>query len=84
MPVGLFDDADHIVHMLDLPPGSALFMFSDGTLELIEGATLELKERLLMDLCSSADLARAREVLHLDRVVNPPDDITVFLLQRGG
>ena len=59
-------------------------MFSDGLLERVAGKNLEDKEQALLKLCSRPDISIAllsRE-LHLDRAEQPPDDITVCMLER--
>lgn len=84
LPVGLFEDAAYTVQQQEIPLRFSLFMFSDGLLERVAGKNLEDKEQALLELCSRPDISIAlisRE-LHLDRAEQPPDDITVCMLER--
>lgn len=86
LPVGLFDDAAYTAEQLVLPPRFSLVMFSDGLLETVDGENLDDKERVLLKFCSRPDIsiAAASACLHLDRAAQPPDDITVLILERKG
>ncbi len=83
-PVGLFEDAAYTAEQLEIPRRFSLFMFSDGLLERVVGKNLEDKEQALLELCSRPDISIAllSRILHLDRSEQPPDDITVCMLQR--
>ncbi len=83
-PVGLFEDAEYTAEQLEIPRQFSLFMFSDGLLERVVGKNLEDKEQALLELCSRPDISIAllSSILHLDRAEQPPDDITVCMLQR--
>ena len=84
LPVGLFEDATYTAEKLKIPRRFSLVMFSDGLLDTIEGGNMEDKEQALLELCSRPDLSfdMVSKGLHLETTAQPPDDITVFMLQR--
>ena len=86
LPVGLFEDARYTAGKLEIPRRFSLIMFSDGLLDTMDEKNLEDKEKALLDLCSRPDLSfdMVSKGLHLETVVQPPDDISVFMLQRKG
>jgi phosphoserine phosphatase RsbU/P len=84
LPVGLFEDAAYTAEKLEIPKQFSLFMFSDGLLERVAVKNMEDKEQVLLELCSRPEISidRLSRDLHLDRAEQPPDDITVCMLQR--
>ncbi|MCP4716105.1 MAG: response regulator [Deltaproteobacteria bacterium] len=86
LPVGLFEAADYVCEQIPIHADFRLAMFSDGTFEMIDADNLKAKEQFLLDLCIRPELTLpvVRRQLGLDSISTPPDDITVFLLQRKG
>jgi serine phosphatase RsbU (regulator of sigma subunit) len=85
LPVGLFEDAQHEDHVLDLPPSFSLSLFSDGVFDLLPGASLKEKEARLPELVSRAagKLEAISAALQLDSLEDMPDDIAVMTLSRN-
>jgi phosphoserine phosphatase RsbU/P len=86
LPVGLFEDARYTAGKLKIPSRFSLIMFSDGLLDTMDEKNLEDKEKAFLELCSRPDLSFdiVSKGLQLETVAQPPDDITVFMLQRRG
>lgn len=85
LPVGLFEDAVHEDHVIDLPDSFSLTMLSDGILEVLPGSSLQEKEASLPALISAArgTLEGMSETLGLNSVDEMPDDVAVLVLSRN-
>ena len=84
-PVGLMEHARYAVHKVPLPPEFMLVMFSDGVLELIDGADLIAKEAKLKSVIdgSALDYQAVLEGLGVAQVREIPDDIAALFITRA-
>lgn len=84
-PAGIFDDATWDVEQVQVPQRFAFLLFSDGIYDLLPGKQIEDKENRLLSTLddSSISVESLREVLQIDSVSEPQDDISLLLL-RGG
>lgn len=82
MAVGLFPAPTFNVYKMDLPYGFKITVFSDGILEVISGATLMDKEKLLLDVVSQEQrgIESLFSSLGLDGIDDLPDDIAVLTI----
>ncbi len=83
-PVGLFDAAAYTNVRMPLPEAFSLLIFSDGVLDLLPEPTLTDKLARLEALgrAGVTDLQAVRLALHLDGVLELPDDVTILTLTR--
>lgn len=83
-PIGLFDWAKYESQEINLPKRFTLSMFSDGLLEVLANPNDEDKEKWLLNMCRSHKVTIANIVEQLRSTCKkaPPDDITLFMLQR--
>jgi sigma-B regulation protein RsbU (phosphoserine phosphatase) len=82
MAVGLFPAPTFNVYKMDLPYGFKITVFSDGILEVISGATLIDKEKLLLDVVSREQrgIESLFSSLGLDGIDDLTDDIAVLTI----
>jgi len=87
-PVGLFDDSRYVPHRLELPEASALWLVSDGALEVLPGGSLREKREALCACVRRAPQAQPAELasgLGLAETTTPlPDDVAVLAVSRPG
>jgi len=87
-PVGLFDDSHYVPQQLDLPDSSALWMVSDGALEVLPQATLREKREALcacLQRSPQAQLAEMASGLGIAEAATPlPDDVAFLAVTRQG
>ncbi|MDK2778926.1 MAG: SpoIIE family protein phosphatase [Pseudomonadota bacterium] len=85
MPVGLFREAQYEEHEIQLPEAFALLLFSDGILEIMQEATLNDKEALLLKVAamSHGDLNTISHRLGAGELTEVPDDIALMAVRRG-
>jgi serine phosphatase RsbU (regulator of sigma subunit) len=84
LPVGLFEDAEYEEWEITMEDDFALFLFSDGIMEVIEAENLESKENLLALAIDAADLKLSTlcDRFDLESRDNLPDDIGILLIKR--
>ena len=84
--LGLFPEPEFEVYRRPLVPGFSITVFSDGILEVIEGETLNDKEKLLLDVVSNdeAGIESLLSSLGLDDIDELPDDIAVLTVTDHG
>ena len=86
-PVGLFDDSHYIPQCLDLPEASALWLVSDGALELLPQATLREKREALCACVQRSPQARPAELATRLGIAASttalPDDVAFLAVSRG-
>lgn len=87
-PVGLFDDSRYVPYQLELPEASALWLVSDGALEVLPPGTLREKREALCACVRRTPQARPGELasgLGLVETTTPlPDDVAVLAVSRPG
>ena len=87
-PVGLFHDSRYVPEQLELPEGSALWLVSDGALELLPQATLREKRAALCTWVERSRQAPPAEVAAGLGITEPaatlPDDVAFLAVSRGG
>lgn len=83
-PIGLFDWANYQNYEIILNTNTTIGLFSDGLFEILKDPTLKSKEHLLLSLVSNHQISieSLKNKLQLAGVKDPPDDITMFLVQR--
>lgn len=83
-PVGLFEAAAYHAQHLTLAPGSALRLFSDGALELVQAPSLQDKKMTLQRLACDLGLGAEglAQTLGVHASPNLPDDVSVLSLRR--
>ena len=87
-PLGLFEDLRLESAHTDLPPGSALALFSDGLLEVLEAPSLAAREARVVAAVRAAaerdptDLDGLCGALGLAADLEAPDDIACLLVSR--
>lgn len=79
-PVGLVEGAEYFNEKISLPADFALFMFSDGILEHLSGASMGAKEEKLLSVIAmhKGDFKEVKTGLNLHRDIKVPDDIAVL------
>jgi len=79
-PIGLVEDAKYFNTTLQLSDDFALFLFSDGILEYLEGQDIAEKEGKLMVIIEAGkgDFNQVKTGLNLDSDIKVPDDIAVL------
>ncbi|MBK1721821.1 SpoIIE family protein phosphatase [Thiocystis violacea] len=84
MPIGLFPSPELDAGTLDLAPGNALILCSDGVLETTPGESLDARLRRLIEAVKErvATATELVERLGIDPARAYPDDITVLTLVR--
>ncbi len=84
LPVGVFKDAEFSDYFLQLKDDFAMFLFSDGIMEVVEQEDLAAKEQMLYECIdkSKADIALICEDFRLDDMNALPDDISILLVKR--
>jgi serine phosphatase RsbU (regulator of sigma subunit) len=86
-PVGLFDDSHYIPQCLDLPEASALWLVSDGALELLPQATLREKREALCACVQRSPQARPAELATRLGIAASTtallDDVAFLAVSRG-
>jgi sigma-B regulation protein RsbU (phosphoserine phosphatase) len=84
MPLGLFERPvfDELNFALD--PQFTLTLFSDGVLEVLDGATLAEKEQTLLGLCSAKKYGSPAEFLQsmMPAGRGHPDDVAIMTVRR--
>lgn len=85
LPVGLFSEPNWDHYSEPLAPGFRLILFSDGILEVIDAASLEQKEKRLLELVQSGrhTVARLNESLQIEAMDELPDDIAIVTVTDG-
>lgn len=85
MAIGLFPEAQYSDYRVQLSDSFQLMLFSDGILEILEGASLSDKETKLLNLAqqSGGDLPELVRLLGLDVRKNVPDDIAMLAIARS-
>ncbi len=86
MPVGLFPEPHIEAATLDLPPGSALMLCSDGVLEAIPRGSLDERLGWLLAQANGMSVPAAGlvERLGLDPAHAYPDDVALLVVRRQG
>ncbi|MFD2228544.1 PP2C family protein-serine/threonine phosphatase [Alkalimarinus sediminis] len=86
MPVGLFEDPTYRVYDRVLPKKFALWLFSDGILEVINASSLADKEQQLLSLVEDSDnsIEKLSNALQLNRMEELPDDIAILTVSGVG
>ena len=84
-PAGIFEDATWVVEDVTLPERFALVLLSDGVFDLIPDKEIADKEQTLLKYLASSSVTidKLKEVLFVDDIEDPQDDISVLLLTRG-
>lgn len=84
MAVGLFVDAQYEVFTTKVDQDFKITLFSDGILEVIEGQTLNDKEKLLLDVVSKNEgtIESLLVSLGVDDLSELPDDIAVLTVSN--
>ena len=79
-PIGLVEDAEYFNEEVSLPEDFALFLFSDGILEHIQGGSMQEKEEHLLSVIGACkgDFNEVKTGLNLHRDIKVPDDIAVL------
>jgi len=84
-PIGLFPEASYQNRQVSLPESFALFLCSDGVLELLPGEKLSEREAVLLEVLSrsGAGANEAVSALGLKQAIdNLPDDIAIVSIAR--
>jgi len=83
-PVGIMKETHYQKHVIQLAPGSHLFMTTDGIMEILPQIELEQRETTLMAMVAASDgKAEALELsLGLIEGKPLPDDVTFLVLKR--
>lgn len=82
-PVGMFDFSSYQNATLPMDNDSALFMFSDGILDILPDNSSEQKLQQLQQLCSAQTaIAELVQKLQIEPNQSLPDDLTILTLQR--
>jgi sigma-B regulation protein RsbU (phosphoserine phosphatase) len=85
-PVGLFDDSRYLPHRLELPETSALWLISDGALELLPQSTLREKREALCACVQRSPQAPPAELATDLGIAGPtttlPDDVAFLAVSR--
>ncbi len=83
--VGIFEDAVWHVEELQIPQRSALILLSDGVFDLFPEDQIADKEATILRHVAThaSNLDDLKEVLLIDYIEEPRDDISVLLLTRG-
>lgn len=84
--IGLFPEPEFEVYHRVLAPGFSITVFSDGILEIIEGKSLNDKEKLLLDVVcrEQRGIESLLSSLGLDDDEELPDDIAVLTVSDQG
>ena len=84
-PAGIFEDATWVVEEMTLPERFALVLLSDGVFDLVPDKEIVDKEQTLLKYLASSSVTidKLKEVLFVDDIEDPQDDISVLLLTRG-
>lgn len=83
MPIGLFEKPVFDERRIELAPEYSITLFSDGILEVAEGASLDEKEQVLLDACDGRHLspqAICDFIIPAGRV--NPDDVAIMTVSR--
>lgn len=92
-PLGIFEDGEWEVNVLQLPENFTLVVFSDGVLEVLPPRDLIDKEDFLLSALASQRSTLAREsfdgsdidflchTLNLDKLETVPDDIAILKIR---
>ncbi|HEY9036202.1 MAG TPA: SpoIIE family protein phosphatase [Pseudomonadales bacterium] len=84
-PIGLFADAQYVNCEMQLPESFALFLCSDGVLEMLPGKKLSQREAALLDILSRSrgTATDAVTALGLKQVADSlPDDVAIVSIAR--
>jgi len=83
-PLGLFEDLRLESARVELAPGFALALFSDGVLEVLDEENLAAKEARILEsvAAAGANMDALCVSLGLDRELEAPDDIACLLVSR--
>lgn len=82
-PLGLFPGLSYASHSIAFPEGARLVAFTDGVLDLVKAATIEDKERCLVDaIQDSGDLQQLWQCLDHTRL--GPDDVSCLVVEHEG
>lgn len=84
LPVGVFKDAEFKDYQLEVKEDFAMFLFSDGVMEVLEQEDLAAKEQMLYECIdkSNADISYICDDFNLDDTNALPDDISILLIKR--
>jgi sigma-B regulation protein RsbU (phosphoserine phosphatase) len=86
-PVGLFDDSRYTPRRLELPEASALWLISDGALELLPQGSLRAKRDALCACVQRSPQALPAELATSLGIAEPtttlPDDVAFLAVSRG-
>ena len=79
-PIGLMEDAEYFNETIDLTDDFALFLFSDGILEHVDGNSMHEKESHILEVIAACkgDFHEVKTGLNLHRDIKVPDDIAVL------
>lgn len=85
LPVGLFSAPEWETYRVALPEGFHLVLFSDGILEVINAASLDQKEKQLLELVRSGrhTVPEISDSLQLEVMSELPDDIAIVTVTDG-
>jgi len=83
--VGLFEQAKYAAHVIQLPPGFSLVLFSDGILEVLPGKNIASKEQELLDLVARTETSveSLERGLGLRDIMELPDDIAMMTITEA-
>ncbi|SMF33674.1 Response regulator containing CheY-like receiver, AAA-type ATPase, and DNA-binding domains [Alteromonadaceae bacterium Bs31] len=92
-PLGIFEDAEWEVNVIQLPENFSLVIFSDGILEVLPPQDLIEKEAYLLNTLASKteslsqrslqgeDIESVSQALKLNKLETVPDDIAILMIR---
>lgn len=82
LPIGVFEHAEFTDTQIHLSEEFSISLFSDGIMEVLEGQTLDEKEKVLFEKVkkSGGSMTRLVELLSLEDIKDAPDDIGLLVI----